>query len=100
MVRLREILKEVEAEATGESASEDIETAAHHACERHLAAATGTVDSLGAVVRKTMDSFVIGGAEVDFENAVGDLQAGNIDPISTEMLDAADHLAAACGMPS
>ena len=61
MVRLRGILRDVEAEAVAESASGDIEAAAHHAYERHLAAATGTVDSLGAVIRKTMASFVIGG---------------------------------------
>jgi hypothetical protein len=53
MVRLRGILREVENEAMAESAAGDLEAAAHHAYERHLAAASGTVDNLGAVVGKT-----------------------------------------------
>lgn len=59
MVRLRRVLREVEDEAAAESAAGDIEAAAHHAYERHLAAASGTVDSLGTVVGKTSASIVI-----------------------------------------
>jgi hypothetical protein len=62
MARLRRVMTEVEHEAAAESASGDIEAAAHHAYERHLEAMSGTVDSLGAVWRKTGASIVIGGA--------------------------------------
>ena len=61
MSRLRRILREVEEEAAVESAGGDIESAAHHVYERHMAAASGTVDSLGAVVGKTGASIVISG---------------------------------------
>ena len=60
MMRLRGILREVEDEAMAESAAGDIEAAAHHAYERHLAAASEAVDSLGAVVGKTSASIIIG----------------------------------------
>lgn len=62
MVRLREILRQVEDEVTAESAAGDIESAAHHAYERHLATASGTVESLGAVVRKTSASVIFSAA--------------------------------------
>jgi hypothetical protein len=62
MMRLRRIMAEVEQEAAAESAGGDIEAAAHHAYERHLEAVSGTVDSLGAVFRKTGASIIIGGA--------------------------------------
>jgi hypothetical protein len=61
MIRLRRILREVEEEAIAETAAGDIEAAAHHAYERHLAAASGTVDGLGTVIRKTGASVIIGG---------------------------------------
>ncbi len=61
MLRLRGILREVEQEAAAESVGGDIESAAHHAYERHLANAVGAVDSLGTVVAKT-GSILIGGA--------------------------------------
>jgi hypothetical protein len=59
MARLRGILREVENEAMAESAAGDAEAAAHHAYERHLAAASGTVDSLGTMVGKTSASVII-----------------------------------------
>lgn len=62
MLRLRGILREVEQEAAAESVGGDIESAAHHAYERHLANAVGAVDSLGTVVAKTGGSILIGGA--------------------------------------
>jgi hypothetical protein len=62
MMRLRRVMAEVEQEAAAESAGGDIEAAAHHAYERHLEAVSGTVDSLGAVFRKTGASIIIGGA--------------------------------------
>jgi hypothetical protein len=62
MVRLRGILREVEEEAVAESAAGDIEAAARHAYHRHLAAASGAVDTLGAVARKTGASIIIAGA--------------------------------------
>lgn len=62
MVRLRGILREVEEEAAAESTTGDLEAAAHHVYERYLAAASGTVDSLGAVVRKTGASILISAA--------------------------------------
>jgi hypothetical protein len=62
MIRLRGILREIEHEASAETANGDIEAAAHHAYERHLAAASGTVDSLGTVIAKTGGSVLLGGA--------------------------------------
>ena len=61
MIRLRRVLREVEEEAAAESAAGDVEAAAHHAYERHLAAASGSVDGLGTVVRKTGASIIFGG---------------------------------------
>jgi hypothetical protein len=61
MIRLRRVLREVEEEAAAESAVGDVEAAAHHAYERHLAAASGRVDGLGTVVRKTGASIIFGG---------------------------------------
>jgi hypothetical protein len=52
-------LRDAENEAMAESATGDIEAAAHHAFERHLVAASGTVDSLGAVVGKTSANVII-----------------------------------------
>lgn len=62
MIRLRRVLRGVEEEAAVESAAGDIEAAAHHAYERHLAAASGRVDSLGTVARTTGASLIFGGA--------------------------------------
>lgn len=54
MIRFRAILREVEQEAAAEvAAGGDIEAAAHHSFERHLAGAQETVESIGAVVHNT-----------------------------------------------
>jgi hypothetical protein len=62
MARLRAVLREVEEEATAEAADGDVEQAAHHAYERHLAAASGLVDNLGAAVKKTGASMIVSAA--------------------------------------
>ena len=62
ITRLRRVTAEVEHEAAAECAGGDVEAAARHAYERHLEALSGTVDSMGTVVRKTAASVIIGGA--------------------------------------
>ncbi len=54
------VLREVEAQATLEAATGDLEAAAHHAYESHLSRAVGKVDGLGSVFRNTTLDFVIG----------------------------------------
>jgi hypothetical protein len=59
---LRAVLREVEVEAADDAANGDIERAEHRAYERHLAAASGKIDSLGAAVKKTGGSIIISGS--------------------------------------
>ena len=56
------VLREVEAEAGVEVARGDIEAAAHRAYERHLAKASGKLEGVGSVTRRTAVGIVIGGA--------------------------------------
>jgi hypothetical protein len=62
IARFRAVLREVEEETAAEAATGDVQAAAHHAYERHLAAASGRLDGIGAVVRKAAAGVVIGGA--------------------------------------
>ena len=62
MARFRAILLEVEAETAADAAAGDIEAAAHHAYERHLANAVPRLAGIGSVARNTTVGFVIGGA--------------------------------------
>ncbi len=62
MVRFRAVLRDVEAEAAAEAAGGDLEAAAHHAYERHLARAVPGLAGIGSVTRNTAVGFVIGGA--------------------------------------
>jgi hypothetical protein len=61
IARFRAVLREVEAEAAEEAAGGDLEAAAHHAYERHLARAMPALTGLGSVARTTAVGFVIGG---------------------------------------
>jgi hypothetical protein len=61
ITRFRAVLREVEVETAAEAASGDIEAAANHAYQRHLADASGELDGIGTVVRKTFAGIVIGG---------------------------------------
>jgi len=61
IARFRAVLQEVEEEATAEAAGGDIEAAANHVFARHLAAATGRLEGIGAVAHRTLRGFVIGG---------------------------------------
>jgi hypothetical protein len=61
ITRFRAVLREVEHEATAETAAGDIEAAAHHAYEKHLAEASGRLDGVGAVARRAVTGIVIGG---------------------------------------
>jgi hypothetical protein len=61
IARFRAILHEVEAETAVEAAGGDVEAAAHHAYERHLADASGRLDGIGSVVRNAFAGVVIGG---------------------------------------
>jgi len=62
IARFRAVLREVEAEAAAEVARGDIEAAAHHAYERHLAKASGRLEGVGSVTRRAATGIVIGGA--------------------------------------
>ena len=62
VARFRAILKEIEEEAAADAVGGDIEAAAHHAYERHLARAIPSLDGIGAVARKTTVGLLIGGA--------------------------------------
>lgn len=62
IAQFRAVLREVEAEAGVEVARGDIEAAAHHAYERHLAKASGRLEGVGSVTRRTAAGIVIGGA--------------------------------------
>ncbi len=61
MTRFRAVLREVENEAIAEAAGGDIEAAAHHVYERHLAAAVGTLDGIGGAALKTGGGIVVSG---------------------------------------
>jgi hypothetical protein len=58
----RSVLREVEAETAAEASTGDVEAAAHHAYERHLAAASGRLEGVSTVARNTVAGIVIGGA--------------------------------------
>jgi hypothetical protein len=60
MARFRAVLREVEEEASTEAAGGDVEAAAHHAYERHLADATGRLEGLGGPAKRTATGFVVG----------------------------------------
>jgi hypothetical protein len=62
MERFRAVLREVENEAAAEAAGGDIESAAHHAYERHLADATGKLEGIGGPARRAVFGFVTAGA--------------------------------------
>jgi hypothetical protein len=56
------VLQEVEEESEAEAATGDVEAAAHHAYERHLADASGKLEGISALGRKAAAGIVIGGA--------------------------------------
>jgi len=58
--RFRAVLREVEQEATREAAGGDIEAAAHHAYERHLADATGKLEGIRGPTMRATTGFAIG----------------------------------------
>ena len=74
MVRFREILREVELEATAEAADGDIEAAANRIYRRRLAEASEAIDTVGTIGHKTLTGFVIGGY-------VGFLTSGILGPL-------------------
>jgi len=59
--RFRAVLREVEEEAAAEAAGGDVESAAHHAYENHLASAADRLEGLGGPARRAVAGFVIGG---------------------------------------
>jgi hypothetical protein len=61
IARFRATLREVEEETAAEAAAGDFEAAAHHAYERHLAAASGRLDGVGAIAKRTGLGLIIGG---------------------------------------
>jgi hypothetical protein len=61
MARFRGVLQEVEQEADAEAADGDLEAAAHHAYERHLAAASGSLESVGDAIKHISAGIVISG---------------------------------------
>lgn len=76
VARFRAVLREVEEEATAEAVGGDIEAAVHHAYERHLAAAAGGLENLGAIAHRALRGFVIGGI-------AGFATSGIIGPMGT-----------------
>jgi hypothetical protein len=70
MARFRAVLQEVEAEAITEAASGDIEAAAHHVYEKHLASAA-KVEKVTAPIRHTAGGLVISGAASAGTTAAG-----------------------------
>jgi hypothetical protein len=61
MTRFRAVLREIEDEAAAEAAGGDLEGAARHAYERHLASAVPGLSNIGSVARDTTIGFIIGG---------------------------------------
>jgi hypothetical protein len=62
IARFRAVLQEVEEETEAEAATGDVEAAAHHAYERHLADASGRLEGIGTIVRKAPARIVVSGA--------------------------------------
>ena len=60
VARFRAVLREVEQEAAAEASGGDIEAAAHHAYERHLANAADRLEGIAAPARRAVTGFVIG----------------------------------------
>lgn len=61
MARFRAVMREVETAAADEAAGGDLEAAAHHAYERHLADAVPALARISWVAKNTTVGFVIGG---------------------------------------
>jgi hypothetical protein len=74
--RFRAILRDVEEEAAAEAAGGDIEMAAHHAYERHLAGAVGSLEGIGDIAHRALTGFVIGGI-------TGFAASGIVGPLGT-----------------
>ncbi len=62
IARFRKVLQQVEEEAVTEAAGGDVEAAAHHAYERHLAEALGRLQGVKSVAWTAVKGLVIGGA--------------------------------------
>jgi hypothetical protein len=74
MTRFRAVLREVEEEAAEEAAAGDLEEAAQHAYERHLAGYPETLPSIGMIAHRTLTGFVIG-------SVAGNAVSGIIGPL-------------------
>ena len=76
MGRFRAELRQVEEVATAEAAGGDIETAARHVYDRHLADALGRLEGMGgAIAHRALTGFVIG-------SVAGDATSGIIGPLA------------------
>lgn len=62
MTRFRAVLREIEDQAAAEAAGGDIEAAARHAYEQHLASAVPALANIGTITRDTIIGFTIGAA--------------------------------------
>ena len=74
MARFREVLREVEQQATAEAADGDIEAAANRIYRRRLVEASEAIDTVGTIGHKTLTGFVIGGL-------VGFVVSGIVGPL-------------------
>jgi hypothetical protein len=96
MARFRAELKEVENEAIVEAADGDIEAAAHHAYERHLANAPDALERIGMVVHRTLTGFVIGGitgfATSGIIGPLGTVAGAALGAVPTTVIDVRDVL--------
>jgi hypothetical protein len=74
MTRFRAVLREVEEEATEEAAAGDLEDAAQHVYERHLAGYPETLPNPGYIAHRTLTGFVVG-------SIAGNAVSGIIGPL-------------------
>lgn len=60
IARFRGVLRDVEEEATAEALGGDVEAAAHHAYENHLASATDRLEGIAGPARRAVTGFLVG----------------------------------------
>jgi len=60
IARFRAVLREVEEEATAEASGGDVEAAAHHAYENHLASAADRLEGVAGPARRAVTGFMVG----------------------------------------
>jgi hypothetical protein len=94
MERFRAELREIEDEAAAEAVGGDIEAAARHAYERHLAKAVPALTGIGAVTLDTVINLVIGGvagfATIGIKGPAGPIAGAGIGVVPSVVTDIRD----------